>query len=389
MATGSPRRRALLAGASTRPARGALRGNMSTRLAAAGRNGVDADGRRAGRARTSWRAAANGGATRPLWFVPQVGQGALALEARSDDATTRRAARPDQRRRRLARGARRARVPGGARGGLLDPRGAHAEVDGASITLHGVMLAPDGTKSVRGELVGDDPVDVGRRTGSSPARRSRWRRALGLGHERRERRLDERARCERRPACLAARRGARERGSLDHDDVLRPRGRLAALRDLAGAGAFRSLVVTSARSALYVMWCATHSAPTGSSSVWGPRPRGRSGHLTSTSWARAARSIWRRRSTRDRCCCSGRATMRDDLRRRARGAGIGRDARLLRDVPRDLREDERAPWARLTSYSSARPRRGRWRPTSSTRTPGWWSPAPRPPPRWRARTRAW
>jgi hydroxymethylbilane synthase len=89
IATGSPRRRALLLERRPDLCVVELRGNMDTRLAAAGRDGVDAVVTAAAALeRLGWtdRIAEK---LDPTWFVPQVGQGTLALETRSGDDTTR------------------------------------------------------------------------------------------------------------------------------------------------------------------------------------------------------------------------------------------------------------------------------------------------------------
>jgi hydroxymethylbilane synthase len=161
VATGSPRRRALLLERRPDLEIVPLRGNMATRLGAAGKNGVDA-------VVAAWAALERMDESHLVserldtaWFVPQVGQGALALEARVDDDATRKTLSeindaPSFR----AVEAERAFL-GELGAGCSIPGGASADVDGESITLRGVMLAPDGTKSVRAELVGDEPRELG------------------------------------------------------------------------------------------------------------------------------------------------------------------------------------------------------------------------------------
>jgi hydroxymethylbilane synthase len=161
VATGSPRRRALLL--ERRPDLQVipLRGNMATRLGIAGKNGVDAVV--AAMAALERMAESHLVSERldPGWFVPQVGQGALALEARVDDDTTREALEAiNDASAFLAVEAERAFL-GELGAGCSIPGGASADVEGETVTLRGVMLAPDGTKSVRAELVGDDPRILG------------------------------------------------------------------------------------------------------------------------------------------------------------------------------------------------------------------------------------
>src|SRR6202453_4577401 len=88
VATGSARRRALLL--ERRPDLEVipLRGNMATRLGVAGKNGVDAVVAAMAALERMEESTLVSERLDPLWFVPQVGQGALALEARSDDDKT-------------------------------------------------------------------------------------------------------------------------------------------------------------------------------------------------------------------------------------------------------------------------------------------------------------
>ncbi|HEY1763191.1 MAG TPA: hydroxymethylbilane synthase [Acidimicrobiales bacterium] len=162
VATGSPRRRALLL--ERRPDLNIvqLRGNMTRRLGAVGHGGVDAI------------VAAMAGLQRldqldvvsepldPSWFVPQVGQGALALEARVDDVDTRAAigVLNDEALSIVLSAERAFLAELGA--GCSIPVGAHGVLDGDTVTLRGVMLSPDGTKSARSELYGTDAEVLGR-----------------------------------------------------------------------------------------------------------------------------------------------------------------------------------------------------------------------------------
>ncbi|MGC2174547.1 MAG: hydroxymethylbilane synthase [Acidimicrobiales bacterium] len=162
VATGSPRRRALLL--ERRPDLNvvSLRGNMARRLASVGKDGVDAVIAAMAALERLDELALVSEALDPRWFIPQVGQGALALEARVIDVETQEALAPlnDLRSHRAVLAERSFLAELGA--GCSIPAGAHAEVEGDAITLRGVMLAPDGTKSVRAELVGSDAAGLGR-----------------------------------------------------------------------------------------------------------------------------------------------------------------------------------------------------------------------------------
>jgi hydroxymethylbilane synthase len=97
------------------------------------------------------------------WMLPAVGQGALGLECRTADDTTRALlAHLDDAATRAAVLSERAflRKLGG---GCLVPIGALAEVTGDRLTLSGAVLNVDGTASVTGTLGGkaDDPEGVG------------------------------------------------------------------------------------------------------------------------------------------------------------------------------------------------------------------------------------
>jgi hydroxymethylbilane synthase len=88
VATGSPRRRALLLERRPDLRIVELRGNMATRLATPGTNGVDAVVAAAAALERLDKRDLCAERLDPTWFVPQVGQGAIALEARVDDAPT-------------------------------------------------------------------------------------------------------------------------------------------------------------------------------------------------------------------------------------------------------------------------------------------------------------
>lgn len=161
VATGSPRRRALLLERRPDLRVVELRGNMATRLAAAGRDGVDAIV--AAAAALERLGARDLVAERldPSWFVPQVGQGAIALEAREGDAATLAslALINDVVAMTAVRAERAFLCELGL--GCSIPAGAHATVAGDTVSIRGVMLAIDGSRSVRAQLEGNDPVRLG------------------------------------------------------------------------------------------------------------------------------------------------------------------------------------------------------------------------------------
>lgn len=90
----------------------------------------------------------------PLWMLPAVGQGALGLECRTDDAATRALLAPlnDASTRQCVL-AERAMLRG-LGGGCLVPVGAAATVRDGQLTLRGVVLPPDGSARVAAEEAG-------------------------------------------------------------------------------------------------------------------------------------------------------------------------------------------------------------------------------------------
>jgi hydroxymethylbilane synthase len=99
----------------------------------------------------------------PTWVLPAVGQGAIGLECRTDDAETRHfvEALNDP----VAWSAVRAEraMLWGLGGGCLVPIGALSTVEGDFLTLRGVVLSPDGSRKVvdthRGPI--EQPLNVG------------------------------------------------------------------------------------------------------------------------------------------------------------------------------------------------------------------------------------
>jgi hydroxymethylbilane synthase len=90
----------------------------------------------------------------PVWMLPAVGQGALGLECRADDAETRALLEPlndvPTRQAVLAERA----VLRGLGGGCLVPIGAAGRVAGTQLSLRAVVLPPDGTRRVAAETAG-------------------------------------------------------------------------------------------------------------------------------------------------------------------------------------------------------------------------------------------
>jgi hydroxymethylbilane synthase len=162
VATGSPRRRALLL--ERRPDLRVvdLRGNMAKRLSQAGSDGVDAVVTAAAALERLGESGRVAERLDPQWFVPQVGQGALALEVRDDDldskAVLAKITVADAMEAVLAERAFLAELGVGC----SIPAGAHAVLAKGVISLLGVMLAADGSRSVRGSVEGREPSTLGK-----------------------------------------------------------------------------------------------------------------------------------------------------------------------------------------------------------------------------------
>lgn len=162
VATGSPRRRALLLERRPDLRVVGLRGNMATRFAVAGHGGVDAVVVAAAALERLGEGDLAAERLDTEWFVPQVGQGALALEVRDDDDVTAALLAPlNLRDAMTALVAERAFLAElGA--GCAVPCGAYANLSGNTIALSGVMVSVDGSRSVRAVLNGDDADSLGR-----------------------------------------------------------------------------------------------------------------------------------------------------------------------------------------------------------------------------------
>jgi hydroxymethylbilane synthase len=146
-----------------------LRGNVETRLRKLEEQGLDAIIlAEAG----LWRLGLEGYITEILdrsWMLPAVGQGALGLECRADDARTRALLGPlNHMATRAAVLAERAFLRG-LGGGCLVPIGALGEVAGDELGLRGCVLPADGSRRDEGEVRG--PVAEAEALGWELARR--------------------------------------------------------------------------------------------------------------------------------------------------------------------------------------------------------------------------
>ncbi|NNN09978.1 MAG: hydroxymethylbilane synthase [Acidimicrobiaceae bacterium] len=161
VATGSPRRRALLL--ERRPDLNIveLRGNMATRLASAGQGGVDAVVAAAAALERLGESSRTAERLDPEWFVPQVGQGSLALETRCDDDVTALALAPlnDLDAFEVLTAERAFLRELGA--GCSVPAGAYATWGAGELHVAGLMIAYDGSRSVRHRVSGRDPQALG------------------------------------------------------------------------------------------------------------------------------------------------------------------------------------------------------------------------------------
>ena len=161
IATGSPRRRALLA--QRRPDLNfvELRGNMASRLDAVKESGIDAVvAAAAALDRLGWndRIAER---LDPDWFTPQVGQGTIALECLLDAPSVQEMLQSiHDTEAALRLHCERAFLEElGA--GCAIPAAAHAILIDGQIQLDGVMASPTGARVIRHRAVGTDPVALG------------------------------------------------------------------------------------------------------------------------------------------------------------------------------------------------------------------------------------
>jgi hydroxymethylbilane synthase len=160
IATGSARRQSQLAAHRPDLTFVGLRGNMDTRIAAAADHGAVVVAMAAlDRLGRSDQAAE---VLDPSIVLPQVGQGTLAVECRSDDVTTRDLlAGIDHEPSHRTLRAERAFLD--ELGGDCDlPAGAFAQVDGDGVTVEGVLAALDGQVLLRHVVADADPEAAGR-----------------------------------------------------------------------------------------------------------------------------------------------------------------------------------------------------------------------------------
>jgi hydroxymethylbilane synthase len=162
VATGSPRRRALLLERRPDLRVVGLRGNMATRFAKAGHDGIDAVVAAAAALERLGQGELISERLGTDWFVPQVGQGSLALEVRdNDEATMTLLAAINDGAAFTALVAERSFLRElGA--GCSVPAGAYATLEGTTLSVSGVMLSADGSRSVRAAVGGTDANALGR-----------------------------------------------------------------------------------------------------------------------------------------------------------------------------------------------------------------------------------
>lgn len=160
VATGSPRRRALLLDLRPDLHLVELRGNMERRIAQAGADGVDAVVVAMAALERLGRSEVVVERLDPEVFTPQVAQGAIGLEARSGDAATRALLDviDDRPARQCVEGERAFLVGIGA--GCTVPAGAWCTQADGEFTLRAVMALEEG-RPERIRLVGADPVSLG------------------------------------------------------------------------------------------------------------------------------------------------------------------------------------------------------------------------------------
>jgi hydroxymethylbilane synthase len=162
VATGSPRRRALLLERRPDLRVVGLRGNMAARFAKVGHEGVDAGVAAAAALERLGQSELVSERLATDWFIPQVGQGSIALEGRSDDNATISVldAINDSAAFTSLVAERSFLRELGA--GCSVPAGAFATMNGTTITVGGVMVSVDGSRSVRAVVSGTDSVAIGR-----------------------------------------------------------------------------------------------------------------------------------------------------------------------------------------------------------------------------------
>lgn len=138
-----------------------LRGNINTRLAKLEEQQLDAIVlAAAGLERMGWADKITERLS-PELCIPAVGQGALAIECRSQDADVREllSVLEDPATRRIITAER--TVLGKLNGGCQIPIGAYAEFEGEELRLTGIVGSADGAILLRETATGTDPVELG------------------------------------------------------------------------------------------------------------------------------------------------------------------------------------------------------------------------------------
>ena len=125
-----------------------LRGNVDTRLRKLRDGEIDATVLAAAGLKRLGLHVAEAVRLDPSFFLPAIGQGALAIETRADEARDLVAVLED-RDTRLAVEAERAFMKRAA-GSCVTPMAAHAVVENGALTLRAVIVSPDGQRAVRG-----------------------------------------------------------------------------------------------------------------------------------------------------------------------------------------------------------------------------------------------
>jgi len=152
--TSSPRRRALALAARPDLRVEPIRGNVDTRLHKLEAEGLDAVILAAAGLCRLGLQPAHARPLSPAAFVPAVGQGILAVEARERDGATRGAlALLDDAPTRACALAERAWL-GRLGASCATPMGAHARLEGAALVLASVIASEDGRRVLRGSLTG-------------------------------------------------------------------------------------------------------------------------------------------------------------------------------------------------------------------------------------------
>jgi hydroxymethylbilane synthase len=168
--TDSVRRRAQLAAARPGVSFGPLRGNIETRLRKRTEQGYDAVVVAYAALERLGLAAEATEVLDPGVLLPQVGQGALAVECRADDDVTRVALAgiDDASAHRAVRAERAFLAELGS--GCDLPCGALAHADNDALLIEALLAAPDGSVVVRRTETGDDPEALGRAVAASVLR---------------------------------------------------------------------------------------------------------------------------------------------------------------------------------------------------------------------------